>query len=369
MSRTVNPVFERGTPGALRTALGLMVMMVPTLASCDPTPLPDSAPGSAGGASSAESPPVAALHERGFEEFFTVIGRVTLEENDDVLTVLPSLSADPGQGYVVADVRENQVRGYGLNGALNWYFGKEGQGPGEFRRPTAAVRIGERVAVAEFDGRITIWNLRTREVEGVYTIPHRISDLDALDENHLLISTRSLRPGLIKWSLAEGESKASFFEPLIYDEIQGIHESFAWVLSDVREGRIGSTVPLHDTFYVHGVTGHLEQKVPLGIPDIARPVPVPGQRWDEWFDGTQVINPFWYNDSTVVVQFMRASVKERPAEYGLLIASTVSNQRTIVFDSPRLYLLRDGTFAFRDPEVLEGNAIILARMGLGREAR
>jgi hypothetical protein len=64
-----------------------------------------------------------------------------LDAPDGVYTVWPVASIDSHGGFIVVDRRERQVRLYDREGNLNDYFGRRGQGPGEFNTPTTALRL------------------------------------------------------------------------------------------------------------------------------------------------------------------------------------------------------------------------------------
>jgi hypothetical protein len=84
---------------------------------------------------------------------------LVLEETPEALNAYPQLAIDPEGGYLVTDRQLAQVRVYGPDGALVSYFGREGDGPGEFRnlRGVARLSTGE-LCTVDFEGRLALWD-------------------------------------------------------------------------------------------------------------------------------------------------------------------------------------------------------------------
>jgi hypothetical protein len=300
--------------------------------------------------------------EASFAEVFDVVGRITLEEVEGVVTVTPSMQPDKAGGHLLADGRAHQIRRYGPEGQLLWHFGREGQGPGEFLFPVSAAPAGERVIIAELEGRLSRVDPASGDV-AVASLGFALSDLDPLNDSLVVVSTRTLRPGIIIWNTRSMGVARSFFNPYIYPEIEGLHSSLMWVLSDVHQGQIASTVALYDTLYVHTFDGVEANRIPIGVPDVRQPIPVPGRPMNEWHTGTRVGAPFWMGASRILIQFGRWVPEERRARHGLVIADLAQDSRVVVRDAPRLMTVEDGlVFRFQDPDVLEGNVLLVARL-------
>ena len=73
---------------------------------------------------------------------------LTLEENEEVITVFPLIGAGRAGELVVVDEPEAQVRLYSQDGSLRTVIGRRGEGPGEFLTPVSASRA--------MDGRIVV---------------------------------------------------------------------------------------------------------------------------------------------------------------------------------------------------------------------
>lgn len=75
-----------------------------------------------------------------FDRLFELEARVVLEEPDSgLITEIPDLDVDAGGRLLIPEPAEAVVRVYDANGGLLAQLGAQGDGPGEFRRPRAAV--------------------------------------------------------------------------------------------------------------------------------------------------------------------------------------------------------------------------------------
>lgn len=68
-------------------------------------------------------------------------GTITLEESSDVIIVWPNVSIDSKGGFIVTDPQEHQIRLYDQSGKIKTYFGRQGEGPGEFSLPSSSLRL------------------------------------------------------------------------------------------------------------------------------------------------------------------------------------------------------------------------------------
>lgn len=81
-----------------------------------------------------------------------------LEETPAALNSEPRLAIDPLGGYLVTDAQASQVRVYDADGSLITYFGREGDGPGEFRNLRGVARLPSgQLSTVDFRGRLAIW--------------------------------------------------------------------------------------------------------------------------------------------------------------------------------------------------------------------
>ncbi len=71
-----------------------------------------------------------------------IVDSLQVEESPTSQVVTPFVTSD-GEGFVVADMSEGEIRRYGRDGRLRWSTGKKGWGPGELQLPAQAVSVGE----------------------------------------------------------------------------------------------------------------------------------------------------------------------------------------------------------------------------------
>jgi hypothetical protein len=72
-----------------------------------------------------------------------LLDSIRLEQTSDVFLALPAAVEPDKTGYLVVDAQQPQVFRFGRNGQLTRTYGREGEGPGEFKEAAAAVPFGE----------------------------------------------------------------------------------------------------------------------------------------------------------------------------------------------------------------------------------
>ncbi len=108
----------------------------------------------------AASVPPAAVGAQGdpLAESFTLLRVLNLEEDEAHLVAAPRMVPDPRGGWLYWDTQGNDVRLYSKAGELRAAFGREGDGPGEFRQPVGVARLPDgRIVVADSRSRISVW--------------------------------------------------------------------------------------------------------------------------------------------------------------------------------------------------------------------
>lgn len=84
---------------------------------------------------------------------------LVLAETAETPFVDPRLIMDPAGGFLVVDRPVAQVRVYRPDGSLVLWFGREGDGPGEFRDLRGVIRLPEgQFSTVDFTGRVALWN-------------------------------------------------------------------------------------------------------------------------------------------------------------------------------------------------------------------
>lgn len=120
---------------------------------------------------------------------------LVLQETDDALAARPDLHVDPAGGFMVTDPQAAQVRFYDSEGALREYFGRKGDGPGEFRDVQGVARFPDgRLCVGDQDGRLSIWTETGELVDDVRTGTFAVMDVAALDDHTVAVITHPNAP-------------------------------------------------------------------------------------------------------------------------------------------------------------------------------
>lgn len=193
---------------------------------------------------------------------------IRLEESDAVINVTPRVSLDPRGGFLVADPDEAQIRRYSTTGALIWYAGGYGAGPGELDEPTAAVRLPSgRILVTNRGLRFTIFNATADSViRTVRTRFTQVEGVEVISDSLLLVSAKIgagiYGPRLHVWSVASDTVVRSFFPPPAdYGRTAVIVAGFP--RADVRGDTVAAVFSLSDTVYIYTVAGEKIGKIPL----------------------------------------------------------------------------------------------------------
>jgi hypothetical protein len=194
---------------------------------------------------------------------------IQLAETPEALLVTPVVKFDPRGGFLVADLREAQIRRYGPDGALLWHAGRKGNGPGEFISPPAVVRLstGDVIAV-DRSGRLTLFDsagakvLRTEE-----TGLARVEDLGVVDDTTVLLAGVLEgdvdKPRLHLWSLNSNRILASFFNPLPNAVNRTVSTVAGWTQFAIRADTVAAIFATSDTVYLFTLGGRALGKVPL----------------------------------------------------------------------------------------------------------
>lgn len=88
---------------------------------------------------------------QGFDSVFEEVARIQLEESaDDPIVSIRHVARRPNGGFVLADQGAARVRLFDSTGRQDEVLGRYGEGPGEFRTPTAAIELADgRVVVTD----------------------------------------------------------------------------------------------------------------------------------------------------------------------------------------------------------------------------
>ena len=303
----------------------------------------------------------------GFSDVFSAVGEtVVLEENDSVVTAEPFVHFD-GQHFLVADLHAFQVRIYTKRGELLRAVGSMGQGPGEFLAPVSARRTldGGVLVVDPPALRLTRFSPNPADLPQVVTMPFLAMDVVDLGEDQYMVagpmldqvSSRS-RKLLHVWKAGSGNEgvERSFFPFRAPDAIADIVGSITpGPEVVVRNDTIWAVQPMSDSVYKLHLNGAQIEALPLPLAEQLHLEESPdGEHWRIF--GLHVLD-----DGRIVVQVMR-EVARREFIYNLVVMDGDGDVQAMLADTPRLQAVADGVFYFQDPERLEPNRWIAARL-------
>jgi len=313
------------------------------------------------------------------EEFtvhFKWAERISLEEDEFSITVSPNVRYDPTGGFLVADEAEDQIRRYSSSGELEWGMGRRGDGPGEFRTPTCAIRLqtGHVLAVNHRLRSTVISEDGSKVTQTFQTPPGGLFDIDALqDGESVLYGMRYRRDGveglLQVVTPRNGEVTNRFFSPEIPPELKSPARMVGWAVSDLRGDTAATVFSPVDTIFLFDVTtGRQLARIPLNAPSFRpwKPLPRDSQgrttlaRWSK--DVSLVNEIVWLPNGHFLVQYFES--ENNVARFRLLLLGRHGEFRWELLDTPRLLAAsRNGeSFAFLDPEFDLANRWRIARL-------
>lgn len=189
-------------------------------------------------------------------EVVDVVGEIQAEENDRVINVAPIFFDDTDGGFLVADLKESQVRSYRRDGSLRAATGGPGDGPGEFRSPVVVHRLpdGRLVAGNFTDARLTVLSAAADSVLDTQSPPlFPLYNALPLSAERLLLAGRQpgshASPLLHVWNLAKQVIEASFFSVPVPPELGPTALSLGFVGLDARADTLYATFSMSDTLY------------------------------------------------------------------------------------------------------------------------
>jgi hypothetical protein len=290
---------------------------------------------------------------------------LVLEEGDSALVVTPLLSpSNPTDRLIVADTRERQVRVYGREGNLLQVVGRAGQGPGEFRAPTAVTSLADgRIVVADLGGGLSIFDPDGRFLGATAPTGIPVFELHELVDSALLLVGR--RPGFSREELlhivdpASFEVRASFFPTPGSDQSLVVATMAGWASASLRQDSIAAVFSLSDTVFVFDSAGHLMETIPVPsrllrrYSDAAVGAPQREERraWLESFDAIHQLH--WLEDGSFLLHVSRRVNREDT--WGWILMTRAGRLAGERMDQPRIIGLHQGDALVQDPRFLEPN--------------
>ncbi len=303
---------------------------------------------------------------------FEPVRAITLEENEDVITVFPRMAAGGVDELLVVDQPEAQVRLYGRDGSLRTVIGRRGEGPGEFQTPVSVSRA--------MDGRIVVTDPSLSRIsffspEGSFdslrgNVPVRLLwDVKDLGTDRLLI----LGPGgddvgqprfLHIWDAPAERVERRFLPMGLPEAARPAGLSFPAVSAVVEADTIWAAWALSDTLYKFTRSGERLAEVAMPLLRPTGPVPsiegVAPVDLDAIGNITQVADVFPLSGGEFAVQSARMRFGDFEAD--LVIMDRLGQPRLQLARSPRLLFVdSEGLYYFDDPASVLPNRLIVAR--------
>ena len=351
------------------TPFSLLPLLLPLAGAHGPDamPLPDEA-----SPTSLQIPQEPSVDTTAFLAAFEPVRIITLEENEDVVTVFPRMAAGRADELLVIDGPEVQVRLYGRDGSLRTVIGRRGEGPGEFETPVSASRTMDgRIVVADPSlSRITFFSPEGAFENLVGNVPVRLLwDLKDLGADRLLL----LGPGgddveqprfLHIWDAQAKRVERRFLPMGLPEASRPAGLSFPAVSAVVEADTIWAVWALSDTLYKFSRSGERLARVampllrPTGpVPSIAGVVPADPEAIGNI---TQVADLFLLTGGEFAIQSARMLFADFEAD--LVIMDRLGQPTLQLSRSPRLLFVdREGLYYFDDPASVLPNRLIVAR--------
>lgn len=192
-----------------------------------------------------------------------------VDENDEVVNVMPKLVADPRGGLLVTDVSESQIRRYTDEGKLLWHAGRRGQGPGEFTAVNAIGRLPSgQVVAGERSGRLTFFDSTGQAL--IRTVETRLAQMEEMvvvNDSTLLLSgvgpAGFTGPRLHLWSTARDTFVHSFFAPFSRQRNPAVALLAGYTEAAVRGDTIAAVFGASDTVYLFTMAGRAAGQFPI----------------------------------------------------------------------------------------------------------
>lgn len=325
------------------------------------------------GCAGSEAAPLA-FRQSSLTSFVHFERSILLEESESVINVSPRVEFDPRGGFVVADPQEGQVRLYSRDGSLVSFFGRRGQGPGEFQRVIGAVRVPSgRVVAADMGGRISVLDSAATRLLATAEVPiWPMHHLEPMGSGHVVLTGR-LRgspdsPLVHVWDSEQLRLVASFAPPpVVRPELAPGYLFAGSAAVAVRGDTVAVLFSLADSIALYTRQGTLLQVLPIPY-RFFRPMreampdePVAVRAWGQTFSSAS--NLFWLADGSFLVQYLDVAGVPGMGRWSLFAMTRGGNPLFELLDTPRL-LTTDGRngLVFLSPGVEEPNAWTLARL-------
>lgn len=303
------------------------------------------------------------------EDIVEWTGEVRLEENRKVINVLPRVKLDPRGGFLISDVKEDQVRLYSQTGKIRHVLGESGRGPGEFQYPTSAIRLtGGRLLVAGLTGKLSLFDSTGTFLRSVRVPVHAVMDMHELPDGTVLMAgaSRGEAPGekvylLHRVNLKRGKILDSFFAmPTLDPRHQAALISLANLVAfDVRNQEIVAAFSLKPVLHFFDVNGEELDRTELSLQQFNSMTPprstsvMTRAGISEWYATFSLIESIhWIEDGILLQYYDHADPQARDLKWTVSLVDRAGGRVFERPDSPQLLTLNPetSTLYFVHPE-------------------
>lgn len=307
--------------------------------------------------------------------FFEIVGEITLEESDEVITVSPKTSLDAAGDILIADGREAQIRIYRTDGSLVTHFGRRGSGPGEFSMPQRAHRLPSgALMVADIVRGLAIFDsLGTAYVEATYPPVSPLYTALPLSDSLVLVAGRQTptegrdeRPSLLfVWNRITRTVVHRFFPTPGDTTILRAAGNFGWANMAVRGDTVAALFAMTDTLFFFNTAGVALGRIPLPMERFLRMesfvVTNDPVKRTEWLGGLHFLESVhWLADGTLLVQYERP--ERLGSEWHLLWITRDGRRLFDLHDTPRLLTVQADRLYFLRPDSETPDRWLIARL-------
>jgi catechol 2,3-dioxygenase-like lactoylglutathione lyase family enzyme len=305
----------------------------------------------------------------------TWIREIRLEESPAVINVAPVVRPDPRGGYLVADVREAQIRRYDEDGRLLWHVGRKGHGPEEFQAPQIALRLPDgNIFVADSDTKIAIFDSTGTHLLKSFLVPLQRMDDGAVLNDSLVLCSGMGGDGpphafLHVVNLNRETVTASFFRPFAHYLYPDLAVVFASVVLAFNGTEIAAAALPIDTVYFFDPQGRSLRRVHVPAKHFRTPKPIrPGdfrnpQKRAEWLGSFETLTGLYWVGRDTLLARLRTIVDTTFRWH--LVAMTASGDGIFEWaDSPELLGVDgdSGRLIFQSPRSITPNVWAIARL-------
>lgn len=310
--------------------------------------------------------------------YFEMLGRIDLEENDEVLTVFPMVSLTPGGQWLVTDLRESQVRLYSERGKLLQFFGGRGEGPGELNLPLRSVQLANgSIIVPEVTGRVHHFSVDGSHQQSWDRVLPWIVDTHPYSDSTFLLLGPALRAKgaypLIHEVDSAGKIVTSFFPHPIpmgtYGNVLNAVSELVTV-TDMGQKLLVGFGPLPN-LYVLDRHGDVERVVEYELPGFRPISALEGRQltnaniMSATLEFSRIHDVIYLGDGRALIQYVDLlDLQTWEKRYSLAHVDLAGNVLFELRDSPKIMAATGeaGSVWFSDPAQLVDNSWIKARV-------